>query len=43
MYSVEKQSILSLIRSKKYLKNVFVDNISVFRPWTFRCMKEGSI
>ena len=29
--------------SKKYLKNVFVDSISVFRPWTFRCMKEGSI
>ena len=43
MYSVEKQSILSLIRSKKYLKNVFVGNISVFRLWTFRCMKEGSI
>ena len=43
MCPVEKQSILSLIRSKKYLKNVFVDNISVFRPWTFRSMREGSI
>ncbi|HRM28720.1 MAG TPA: hypothetical protein PKY16_11895, partial [Gemmiger qucibialis] len=40
---VEKQSILSLIRSKKYLKNVFVGSISVFYSWTFRCMKEGSI
>jgi len=39
----ENNLFLSLIRSKKYLKNVFVDNISVFRPWTFRCMKEGSI
>ncbi|MEF2873606.1 MAG: hypothetical protein U0O46_04490 [Gemmiger qucibialis] len=40
---MEKQSILSLIRSKKYLKNVFAGSISVFRPWTFRYMKEGSI
>ena len=40
---VKGKAIEVIGASEHNLKNVIVDKISVFRPWTFRCMKEGSI